>query len=136
VITALDTNVLIDVFGPDPVFGESSKRALRAALNEGSVIACEVVWSEIGGLFASPEAARSAMTDIPVEYSSMAIESALAAGSAWKAYHRRGGARRRMVADFLVGAHALRQAERLLTRDRGFYRAYFSGLRVFYPSRS
>jgi hypothetical protein len=39
-----------------------------------------------------------------------------------------------VVADFLIGAHAQLHAERLLTRDRGFYRACFSGLKVLDPA--
>jgi predicted nucleic acid-binding protein len=39
-----------------------------------------------------------------------------------------------MIADFLIGAHALHQANRLLTRDRGFYRDYFDGLEILDPS--
>ena len=46
-----------------------------------------------------------------------------------------GGRRQRVVADFLIGAHAQLQAERLLTRDRGFYRAYFTGLCVLDPAK-
>jgi hypothetical protein len=39
-----------------------------------------------------------------------------------------------VVADFLVGAHALAQADRLLTRDRGFHRRAFAGLVIVDPS--
>jgi predicted nucleic acid-binding protein len=37
------------------------------------------------------------------------------------------------VADFLLGAHALRQADAFLTRDDRFYRSTFGGLRVIAP---
>lgn len=53
---------------------------------------------------------------------------------AWRAYRASGGPRERVAADFLVGAHAQEHAERLLTRDRGFHRAAFSGLVIVDPS--
>ena len=60
--------------------------------------------------------------------------AAVEAGRRWKAFRSRGGPRReRVVADFLVGSHALLCADALLTRDRGFYRTEFSGLRVLEP---
>jgi predicted nucleic acid-binding protein len=46
---------------------------------------------------------------------------------------RRRAVSRRVVADFLIGAHALVTCDRLLARDRGYYRDYFAGLRIIEP---
>ena len=35
--------------------------------------------------------------------------------------------------DFLIGAHALLQCSGLITRDAGFFRDYFKGLKVIVP---
>jgi len=46
-ITAVDTNVLIDLFGADPLHGVPSKEAMRSYIQQGSLVACEVVWAEV-----------------------------------------------------------------------------------------
>lgn len=132
-ITAIDTNVLLDVFANDPHFMERSRAALRSCIAEGSVVACEVVWVEVATFFPSRTAAVSAMDRIGMEFDPLARDTALVASEAWREYRRRGGRRTRLVADFLIGAHALSQTDRLLTRDRGFYRAYFKRLKVLDP---
>jgi len=40
----------------------------------------------------------------------------------------------RAMPDFLVGAHAMLQCDGLITRDQGFFRDYFKGLKVIVPS--
>jgi predicted nucleic acid-binding protein len=135
VITAVDTSVLLDVFGADPTFLERSRNALRKATTDGGLIACGVVWAEVAGFFQSPEAAVEAMDQVGIAFDPMSRDAALAASVALRRYRRRGGARTRVIADFLVGAHAAKRADRLLTRDRGFYGSYFKGLPVLDPSR-
>jgi predicted nucleic acid-binding protein len=134
VITAIDTNVLLDVFGADPKFAPASSEALRRCLREGAVVASEVVWAETATVFADAEHFRAAMRKLPVSFSPMAEEAAIKAAEAWRRYRAGGGPRSRIAADFLIGAHALVAADRLLTRDRGFYRRYFARLRVVDPT--
>lgn len=133
-ITAVDTNVLLDVFGSDAKFGKRSAVVLRRCIAEGSLIACEVVWAEIGAWFPDAQAAEKGLATLRVGYSPLTAADALAAGRAWQAYRKAGGSRERVIADFLIASHAAAQADRLLTRDRGFYRSHLADLPILDPS--
>jgi len=133
-ITAVDTNILIDILEPDPVFGPASRDVLKRCLLEGSVVACEVVWAEVAVAYGhAVERAVEAMDRMGIEYSATASEATLEAARCWYDYLKKGGDRRRIAADFLIGGHASKQADRLLTRDKGFYRSYFKKLDVEAP---
>jgi predicted nucleic acid-binding protein len=133
-ITAVDTNVLLDIFGADTKLGESSAEAIRRCLREGALVACEVVWAETATAFLKREQFRRAMADLAVAFEPMSEEAAVSAAEVWHRYRARGGRRTRIASDFLIGAHALKLADRLLTRDSGFYRRNFAGLKLMDPS--
>ena len=133
--TAVDSSVLLDVLGSDPVFGPASREALREAFDRGSLVACDVVWAEVRAHFQDDRTFDEAMGDLGLVFSPLSRPAARLAGELWRRHHARdAGPRSRVVADFLIGAHAQTDAETLLTRDRGFYRKYFEGLEIHQPA--
>jgi len=135
-LTAIDTNVLIDVLEADPVFGELSCKAMMQASNEGGLRVCDVVWAELFTLYDDQEEAlKGKLSMMQIEFSPLTDKASEVAAHCWYAYRTRAGDRRRIAADFLIGAHAMTQCDRLLSRDRGFYRDYFSTLDLIDPSR-
>ena len=129
-LTAVDTNVLFDIFLDDPQFVESSLGRLEQCLLAGPVVACEVVWAEVSAAFANEKRAKQAMAQLRVEFSPMSIAQATLAGQSWRAYRERGGTRTRITSDFLIGANAALAADVLLTRDGGFAALGISGLEL------
>ena len=135
-ITAVDTNVLVDILEPDPIQGVASGNALTNCLAEGTVVACDVVWAEVATVYGEKQVELlAALETLGIDYSEVTQDAALEAARHWHAYRSREGSRQRIAADFIVGAHAITQCDRLLTRDRGFYGSSFTGLAVLDPSR-
>lgn len=135
-ITAVDSNVVLDVLSADPAFGSASREVLRSCRAEGGLVACEVVWAELGAAFSEAERFADVMDRLGIRFTPLQQEAASRCGETWRQYREHGGTRDRVVADFLVGAHAALVADRLLTRDRGYFRRYFTDLTVLDPSRS
>jgi predicted nucleic acid-binding protein len=133
-ITAVDSCVLIDVLEDDPEYGASSAEALRRCLLEGAVVACEVAWAEVATAYGERvEEVAEALAAANIGYSPMSREAALVAAQRWQAHRKTGRKSGRIVADFLLGAHALVQSDRLLTRDKGFFRSCFRPLKLVSP---
>ena len=133
-ITAVDTSVLMDVLIDDPTHAEASKAALQQASTDGSLIVGEIVLAEIVPAL-EPSELSAFLHDWNLSFVPSSEESALLAGKMFRVHLQRGGKRSRVVADFLVAAHAQIHGQRLLARDRGYYRDYFKSLKLWDPAR-
>ena len=135
---ALDTNVLIDLLGDDPR-ADAAEAALRLALTNGPVVVCDVVLSEVTAGLGSGSEVLDVLEDMGIRFVAVDQRAAVRSGEMQRKYNlrlRAAGKRPlslRTVPDFLVGAHALLQCSALITRDAGFFRDYFKGLKVIVP---
>lgn len=130
---SVDSSVLVDFIGGRADHGDAAAAVLRQALHAGPVVLCEVALAEVCSSLVGGSQIMEALDDVGIAFSAMEPKSALRAGEMQRRYRQRGGNRSRTVADFLIGAHAMMQCDALITRDAGFYRDYFKGLRVIVP---
>jgi predicted nucleic acid-binding protein len=153
-ITAIDTNILLDILIPDEAHSLSSKRLLDRCLEKGQLVICEVVHAELSSQFPSDGELRNFLSDTGIRLIHSSREVLYLAGERWRSYTGKRERtiqcpkcgekvsvtcpkcgqsvvlRDRVLSDFMIGAHALLHAELLLTRDRGFYHTYFKELRI------
>ena len=128
-ITSVDTNVLLDVFASGAPHHSQSQEWLIDAYDRGAILVCDVVYAELVPAFVDRSALETALREINATVSPIDTAIAYEAGLRWARYRQAGGPRERIIADFLIGAHAVARADTLMTRDRGFYSRYFSELR-------
>ena len=130
ITTAADTNVLLDIVSTNETTSRASRELLRIAYDRGPVIICDIVYAESVPAFASRDALDAVLRSIGVTVSPINTDIAFAAGLRWGHYRRAGGPRTRLIADFVIGAHAVAIADTFLTRERGFYATYFPELQI------
>jgi len=135
--TAIDTNVIVALWANDPVLNLAAETALEAAFRRGTLVVAAPVFSE---LMAAPGRSEAFLGSL-LEENGVAIDWDLdepiwrAAGRAFQTYaERRRKPRdhftRRILADFLIGAHAYIRGYRLLSLNERLYRTAFPTLKI------
>jgi len=136
-MTAIDTNVVIALWDKDPTLSSAAQTALEAAFNRGSLVVAAPVFAE---LIAAPGRTETFVSSF-FEETGVAIDWDLgepvwrSAGRAFQSYaerrrKQRDSGARRILTDFLIGAHAHTRGYRLLTLDERLYRAAFPSLTI------
>jgi predicted nucleic acid-binding protein len=133
--TAIDTNVLVALWNEDDTLNTLARSALDDALGRGRLVIAAPVFAELLAAPARNEGFLDSFcreTGIEVEWD---LSEAVwrAAGRAFQNHagrqkKQRSSGARRILADFLIGAHAMQRGYRLLTLDDGLYRTAFPRL--------
>jgi predicted nucleic acid-binding protein len=135
---AIDSSVLIDLLGDDGR-ADAAEICVRDALAHGPVVLCDVVVSEITSGLGHGTEIMEVVEEMGMSYLPVERHAAIRAGEMQRRYKERRRAAgqqapgQRAIPDFIVGAHALLQCKALITRDAGFFRDYFKGLKVIVP---
>lgn len=136
--TAIDANVVIALErgGPDEV--ERVARALDRVADDGAIVISGPVFAELCAGPAGPTKIEGLLVHANISIAcDLSLEVWRSAGQAFRAYAERRRASgavepRRILADFIVGAHACTVGT-LVTSDAGFFRRAFPDLRVIDP---
>jgi hypothetical protein len=134
--TAIDTNILSALWSNEPLAANIS-RQLREARGYGALLIAPVVYAE---LLAHPKASKPFVDDFLAD-TGIAVDFDwgepvwVDAGRRFARYadqrrRSRQGAPKRLLADFLIGSHALLQADRLMSLDTSPYRQHFPELKL------
>ena len=138
--TAIDTNILVVLWDPEDSLNLPVRIALDAALARGRLTIAAPVYAELLGF-----PSRSAkFLDYFFKESGISVDWKFdeaiwrAAGHAFQEYATRRRKQkdpgpRRILTDFLIGAHALRNDFPLLTLDDRIYQAAFPNLTITHP---
>jgi len=120
----VDTNVLIDVIGADAEFGERSRNTLERCAAEHQLVINPVVYAEVGAFMDSREELDALLPLATFRRDPIPWEAAYLAGVAFRRHRARSGRRTRILADFLIGAHAAVAGLGLISRDADHHRHF------------
>jgi predicted nucleic acid-binding protein len=133
--TAIDTNVISSLWSQEPAASRMAQ-LLQVAYQAGSLVICGAVYAELHAYpNITPVFIRQFLSDthIQVDYTlSSEVWDTVAVAYAGYADRRRkhGGESKRLLVDFIVGAHALHTADQLLTLDQSRYQTAYPTLTI------
>jgi predicted nucleic acid-binding protein len=156
VTTAVDTNVLLAILYED-AHTEASEAELRRAYQDGKLVVTSIVYAELAadGHFDTEADLNQFLADFSIRCVEPSRESLFRAGQQFQRYTKRRPdglqcpscgtkqtvrceecgedltPRQHIAADFVIGGHAMIDADALVSFDTAFYETYFPSLSIY-----
>lgn len=153
---AVDTNALLALLYEDD-YTDASEAELRRAYQDGKVVITSIVYAELAadGHFSTASDLNQFLTDFSINVVEPSREALFKAGEQFQRYTERRpdglqcpscgtkqtvtcdecgenlAPRQHIAADFVIGGHAVTDADELISFDTAFYETYFPSLTVY-----
>lgn len=151
---AIDTNILFDILLPDPKFKDSSLNLLKDYSKSNKLIISEIVYSELASQFNEQYLLDLFLSDSNIFIKNTGKDGLWIASKVWNDYNKNRNtklqcnncghfqnyycnkcnklikSKQHIIPDFIIGGHAIENSNKLISRDRGFYRKYFTELEI------
>jgi predicted nucleic acid-binding protein len=124
-VILVDTNVLLDVLEDDPQWATWSQNQLDSASATHTLAINQIIYCELSMAFTRIEELETVITDAALSVEAIPREALFLAGRAFLRYRRSRGAKRSVLPDFYIGAHAAIMQWPILTRDASRYQTYY-----------
>ena len=128
----VDTNILVDAFTGNPIWGAASVAALESLADRATLVINPIIYAELSAGAVTMEALNNFLGS-EFRRDSLPWEAAFLAGKAYSQYRRRGGVKTSPLSDFFIGAHAAVMQMQILTRDPKRYASYFPTVELISP---
>jgi predicted nucleic acid-binding protein len=141
-VTLFDTSVIIDARDPDSAWHEWAKERIAEAVAGDGAAANTVIVAEACVRAVNPEGVAVLLQELGMILLPLPISAALPAAIAFRTYLDRLKKEGKKsdgkvpLPDFLIGAHALVEGMKLVTRDPDRIRTYFSKVQMVVPRGS
>ena len=133
--TFVDTNILVYLLQSDSPFHKWAKEAFAQRKEQGPLIICDIVYSELSVNLDSVAATDKAIAELAVERLNFSNGELFRAGKAYQEHVSRGGSRTNVLPDFLIAAQAELNNAPLMTNNQKEILSYFPTVKMICPPK-
>jgi len=132
-VILIDSCVITDLADPDSDWYEWSASALEDLEDHNVFVINPIIYTECSMGYETIEEIENLVNTLEFDCREIPREALFLAGKAFIQYRRRKGSKGNVLPDFFIGAHAVVENYKLITRDKGRFSSYFPSIELIMP---